>query len=406
MVNVPSTGAQARLIGAMSAIYTGHFRSGCRSASRSAKAYAILERARGRAIADVLRTAPSRQPSASPAVVAQARTISQLQVRLMKASRPAQRQKLLDQLWEAEQLKTPVRSTRDIETMTRKGQPDLAAVRRSLRPDEVILEYVLSEPRSYCLVIGRGGATVVTLTSRKQIEQLVDRFTTELRAGKGGQSDSADRLRAAVLAPIAAWQAAPRIIIVPDGKLNIVPFDSLSRRQRPEIRARPDERSRSAGFLHQVDRRHAGEPRRFVGSLRLMSYLTPGRVPIGYSMTKRGEDRGLHREQLPCLDKLPGNKLEMLKMAVRFMVLNRDRSVRLMTEGLGPQPFHGRVVMLINEHTASAGEMVAAFAAENRLASLVGTKPPARSSAARTSRSGKASSSVCRRPAGTRGTAT
>ena len=112
----------------------------------------------------------------------------------------------------------------------------------------------------------------------------------------------------------------------------------------------------------------------FVGSLRLMSYLTPERVPIGYSMTKRGEDRRLRREQLPCLDKLPGTKLEMLKMAIRFMVLNRDRSVRLMTEGLGPQPFHGRVVMLINEHTASAGEMVAAFAAENELASLVGTK--------------------------------
>ena len=111
--------------------------------------------------------------------------------------------------------------------MTRNGQIDLAAVRRSLRPDEVILEYVLSEPRSYCLVIGRGGATVVTLTSRKQIEQLVDRFTTELRAGKGGQSDSADRLRAAVLTPIAAWQAASRIIIVPDGKLNILPFNSL-----------------------------------------------------------------------------------------------------------------------------------------------------------------------------------
>ena len=60
-------------------------------------------------------------------------------------------------------------------------------------------------------------------------------------------------------------------------------------------------------------------------------------------------------------------------MAIRFMVLNRDRSVRLMTEGLGPQPFHGRVAMLINEHTASAGEMVAAFAAENKLAALVGT---------------------------------
>jgi carboxyl-terminal processing protease len=112
----------------------------------------------------------------------------------------------------------------------------------------------------------------------------------------------------------------------------------------------------------------------FVGSLRLMSYLTPDRVPIGYSMTRAGQDRGLRKEQLVSLDRLPATKLDMLKMAFRFKVLHRDRSVRLMTERLGPKPFHGRVVMLVNEHTASAAEMVAAFAAENRLATLVGTR--------------------------------
>jgi carboxyl-terminal processing protease len=64
----------------------------------------------------------------------------------------------------------------------------------------------------------------------------------------------------------------------------------------------------------------------------------------------------------------------MLKMAVRFKVVHRDRSIRLATEGLGPQPFHGHVVMLVNEHTLSAGEMVAAFARENQLATLVGTR--------------------------------
>lgn len=42
--------------------------------------------------------------------------------------------------------------------------------------------------------------------------------------------------------------------------------------------------------------------------------------------------------------------------------------------GLGPKPFNGRVVMLVNEHTVSAGEMVAAFAAENGLARIVGTR--------------------------------
>ena len=56
----------------------------------------------------------------------------------------------------------------------------------------------------------------------------------------------------------------------------------------------------------------------------------------------------------------------------------RDKSVALRTEGLGPQRFHGRVAILMNEHSASSSEMVLAFAAENRLAALVGTKSPGR----------------------------
>lgn len=112
----------------------------------------------------------------------------------------------------------------------------------------------------------------------------------------------------------------------------------------------------------------------FVGSLRLMSYLTPDRLPVGYSLTRKGEDRKWRPEQLVCLDRLPATTLEMVKMAVRFKILHRDRSVRLMTEGLGPKPFHGRIAMLVNEHTLSAGEMVVAFAAENGLARIVGTR--------------------------------
>ena len=60
-------------------------------------------------------------------------------------------------------------------------------------------------------------------------------------------------------------------------------------------------------------------------------------------------------------------------MFLRFRFIHKDRSVVLETEGLGPKPFHRRIVMLINEHTHSAAEMVAAFGKENRLATLVGT---------------------------------
>jgi carboxyl-terminal processing protease len=97
-------------------------------------------------------------------------------------------------------------------------------------------------------------------------------------------------------------------------------------------------------------------------------------VPVGYSLTRVGVTKGLRPEQLPALDRLPESALDKLAMLFRFRVLHRDRSIRLVTEGLGPRPFHGRIVMLINEHTASAAEMVAGFASERRLATLVGTR--------------------------------
>jgi len=111
-----------------------------------------------------------------------------------------------------------------------------------------------------------------------------------------------------------------------------------------------------------------------LGSLRLMSYLCPGKMEIGYSLTRRRLRNGYRKESLTRIGKIPATKAELLMMAVRFKVFQRDRSMTLVTEGLGPQPFHGRIVILINEHTHSAAEMVASFAKQNRLATLVGTK--------------------------------
>ena len=111
-----------------------------------------------------------------------------------------------------------------------------------------------------------------------------------------------------------------------------------------------------------------------LGSLRLMSYLCPGKVEIGYSLTRRKLRNGYHKETLTHIGKIPATKAELLMMAIRFKVFQRDRSMVLVTEGLGPQPFHGRIVLLINEHTHSAAEMVASFAKQNRLATLVGTR--------------------------------
>ena len=105
-----------------------------------------------------------------------------------------------------------------------------------------------------------------------------------------------------------------------------------------------------------------------------MSYLSPEKLEIGYSLTRQRLRKGYRKEGLTRIGKIPATKAALLMMAVRFKVFQRDRSMTLVTEGLGPQPFHGRTVILINEYTHSAAEMVASFAKQNRLATIVGTR--------------------------------
>ncbi len=54
------------------------------------------------------------------------------------------------------------------------------------------------------------------------------------------------------------------------------------------------------------------------------------------------------------------------------------KPIVLESEGLGPQPFQGRIALLVDRHTASAAEMIVAFARENRLATIVGEKTAGR----------------------------
>lgn len=113
-----------------------------------------------------------------------------------------------------------------------------------------------------------------------------------------------------------------------------------------------------------------------LSSVRLMSLLVPDRRLIGYSLTRLGRDRKKKASQLPAIRRLPSSKLELLPLAIRFKLVNRDRSFRLFTEGLGVKPFHGRVAVLVNEYTRSAAEMIAAFARNEGIAQVVGTRTP------------------------------
>ena len=108
-----------------------------------------------------------------------------------------------------------------------------------------------------------------------------------------------------------------------------------------------------------------------LGFARLVSYLCPDRIPIGYDVTRKRLQRGYNVAQFPRVP-MPSSKFGLLYCLARFSV--QDKSLVLLTQGLGKQPFHGRVVVLVNEWTNSAGEMAAQFAKDTKRAIVVGTQ--------------------------------
>ena len=108
-----------------------------------------------------------------------------------------------------------------------------------------------------------------------------------------------------------------------------------------------------------------------LGFSMLASYLCPDQRPIGYSITPKSAREGFQKETLPRVP-MPRTKVSLLATLAAYAL--RDKSVVLLTQGLGRQPFHGRIAVLVNEWTNSAGEMVASFAKENGLATVIGTK--------------------------------
>jgi C-terminal processing protease CtpA/Prc len=108
-----------------------------------------------------------------------------------------------------------------------------------------------------------------------------------------------------------------------------------------------------------------------LGFGRLVSYFCSGRIPIGYDITRNRLQRGYDVTLLPRVP-MPSTRSGLLLCLLRFSV--QDKSLMLLTQGLGDQPFHGRIAVLINEWTNSAGEMAAQFAKDTGTATVVGRR--------------------------------
>lgn len=229
MVNVPSRTAQMRLVGVMSQLYAAHFALAAGSLNDAERAFRIIERARGRALADMLRVVPSDDPR--PADDERLRAVAALQLRLMRARTTSERQRLLEDLFEIEQRTTTMVNSGTGARATappRLSDAGVAVVQRTLAPMEVLLEFVLLEPRSYCLAITAQRVQLVPLPGKRRLETLSQRAREDLQAGRAPQGATSRELYDALLAPVAAnWRGARRLFVVPDGQLHLLPFDAV-----------------------------------------------------------------------------------------------------------------------------------------------------------------------------------
>lgn len=217
----PSSGAKKGVISAMSEIFLAHFELAAEYENDVPNAYRIIEEARGRILADRLSDGrPKITPKKTAAEVDAERRLELVQVRLLESENSRERGELSDAL---STIETDLPAT---------DQPPPAApiplheLQGRLNPDELLLEYVLGPKRSYCLSITRGSTALAVLPDRNMIDRLVTQYLEEIKA-KGSAVQPAQSLFLATVMPVAEYRQKPRLIIVPDGSLNRVPFSAL-----------------------------------------------------------------------------------------------------------------------------------------------------------------------------------
>jgi CHAT domain-containing protein len=150
--------------------------------------------------------------------------LASVQMRLLDVESPTERQELSEKLIEIERQLSPPRGE-PIRVWSTSPMP-LGQLQKELRPDEAVLEYVLSKPASYCLWATHEGNGITQLADRGTIGSLVDRYLAALSSQRPAK-DEARALFSALLDPIPVYRQKSHLIVVPDGVLHRIPFAGL-----------------------------------------------------------------------------------------------------------------------------------------------------------------------------------
>jgi len=211
----------------MSQTYLQHFELIAKSGDVPG-AFHVLERVRGRTLAWAVEDRKAFPTAESGQIASLETDLAALQVQLMRTNSTEKRDQLMDKLVEYERRLGLAWTREDAPDHGLPVQPaSLSKVQEVLKPDEVLLEYVLDEPNSFCVVVSQKAAYVRLLPAgRKEIESRSQQFVGEIRT-KGNPTELSKQLYAMLVKPVAEAASTTRFIIAPDAILNLLPFEAL-----------------------------------------------------------------------------------------------------------------------------------------------------------------------------------
>ncbi len=207
---------------------------------------------------------------------------------------------------------------------------EFSAAQRSLLPNEAVLEYVLADPASFCLAFDQGNSVIVKLPAgRTQINHLVATYLAKIADGKDDVQD-ARKLFSLLLAPVPDSLRPQRLVIVPDGALDDLPFEALqSPSGRYLVQSHVISYSPSVTVLSYLrNRKPTHEPQ--------LAFLGIGAVPYDYEAKNTGAggnlihflSRGAYDLSSGHLYDLPATRTELIE--ARQALGHPNRTVLLM----------------------------------------------------------------------------
>jgi len=302
---VPTPMVERQLLSDLSVVYAGHFAS-LRDQGRLADAFRVIERARGRIEAQALSHHDVIVPhTPSPAEL----RLTSLNVQLLDTNGAAARNQILDTIYTTEQQIGA--DEKDVDT-----PPDtvpLKKLQQDLRPSELFIEYVLAKPQSYALAVTRISVHSYPLPPQTQLEAETTQYRSELTKGNT-DIPLAQRLFNDLLGEIPEYRTNSDLIVVPDGKLHLLPFAALADAGQYLTASRTLSVAPSGTVLDLLRHRDNGPPHTTMPYVGVAAWISKP-PPITMIASIRRVISGPDRRQLVAL---PESRSEVESIAADF----------------------------------------------------------------------------------------